>query len=47
MSKRSGVDFAAEVLPENSAAAPASKRKKLRRSVRMDPPKLRIGLPEG
>jgi hypothetical protein len=47
MSKRSGVDFAAEVFPESSAAAPASKRKKLRRSVRMASPKLPIELLEG
>jgi hypothetical protein len=42
MSKRSGADFATESLPESSETAPAIKRKKLRRSVRMGPPELHI-----
>jgi hypothetical protein len=44
MSKRSGVDFALEAFPVSSAAAPASRRKKLRRSVRMGSSELRIKL---
>jgi hypothetical protein len=42
MSKRSGVDFAMEAFPVSSVAAPANRRKKLRRSVRMGPSELGI-----
>jgi len=42
MSKRSGLDLAMEIFPESNATAPAINRKKLRRSVRIDPPELHI-----